>query len=46
MHGAQGELLKQGGMHNSDMKFYKENGTELSKYIWKLKHNNTNYNIK
>ena len=21
--------------HNSDMKVYKENGTELSKYIWK-----------
>ena len=28
------------------MEVYKENGTELSKYVWKLEHNNTDYNIK
>ena len=32
--------------HNSDMEVYKENETEMSKYILKLKRNNTIYNIK
>ena len=40
-------ILKQGGMadHLRDFKVHKENETELSKYIWKLKNNNTVYNI-
>ena len=29
----------------SDFKNYKENGTEISKYIWKLKNNNIDYKI-
>ena len=31
--------------HIRDLKVYKENGTQLSKYIWKLKNNNTEYTI-
>ena len=31
--------------HNNDFKTQKENGTELSKYIWKLKNNKTDYKI-
>ena len=31
------ELLKKTVQPYSDFKNYKENGTELSKYIWKLK---------
>ena len=32
--------------HNSSFKTYKDNGTELAKYIWHLKNNNINYDIK
>ena len=32
--------------HNNNIKNNNENGTELSKYIWKLKNNNINYKIK
>ena len=32
--------------HSSDIKNEKNNGTELSKYVWKLKNKNTNYEIK
>ena len=32
-------------IHIRDLKVQKENGTEMSKYIWKLKNNNTDYNI-
>ena len=31
--------------HVRDFKVNKENGTEVSKYIWKLKNNNTDYKI-
>ena len=31
--------------HNSDFKTYKENGTELSKYVRKLKNNKINFKI-
>ena len=31
--------------HIRDLKVYKENGTQLSKYIWKLKNSNTEYTI-
>ena len=41
-----GTFKKRWYSHIRDIKIYKENGTELSKYIWKLKRNNTNYNIK
>ena len=29
----------------SDFKNYKENGTYISKYIWKLKNNNIDYKL-
>ena len=32
--------------HNNNIKNNNENGTELSKYIWKLINNNNKYNIK
>ena len=32
--------------HNHSFNTYKENSTELAKYIWFLKNNNINYNIK
>ena len=32
--------------HNNSFKNYKENGTELAKYVWHLKNSNINYNIK
>ena len=38
--------LKTGGMVTTIIKKNNENGTELSKYIWKLKNNNIKYNIK
>ena len=31
--------------HISDFKTFKENATELSKYVWKLKSNNINFKI-
>ena len=36
---------KKGYNHISDFKKYKENGTEISKYIWKLKNNNIDYKL-
>ena len=32
--------------HNNSFKNYKENGTELAKYVLHLKNSNINYNIK
>ena len=32
--------------HNDSLINYKDNGTELAKYIWHLKNNKVNYDIK
>ena len=40
-----GTFKKRWYNHISSFKKYKENGTELSKYIWKLKNNNINFQI-
>ena len=40
-----GTFKKRWYNHISDLKTYKENGTELSKYVWKLKSNNIQFKI-
>ena len=40
-----GTFKKRRYNHINDFKNYKENGTELSKYIWKLKNKNIEYKI-
>ena len=40
-----GTFKKRWYNHTNDFKKYKENGTELSKYIWKLKNSNINFQI-
>ena len=41
-----GPFKKRWYSHSSDIKNEKNNGIELSKYVWKLKNKNTNYEIK
>jgi len=40
-----GTFKKRWYNHISDFKNYKENGTEISNYIWKLKNKNIEYKI-